>query len=132
MYVPSSCTQLTPQGIAIKDAAVRFGNGQTLPFSPCKRGYIPIVGGERKYACHLHHEQRMKRVKKEGGLFRKGEEDLSRFWIVNHLDDDTGSNDEKTHFTATSIAKKAKVGVESELEKKETNKLSLSRKNHHD
>ena len=33
---------MTPQGIAIQDVSSRFGNGQTLPFTPCKRGYIPF------------------------------------------------------------------------------------------
>lgn len=121
MYAPSSCTHLTPQGIAIKEAAVRFGDGQTLPFSPCKRGYIPIVGGERRYACHLHHEQRMKRVKNEGGLFRQGEEELSRFWNVNHSNGKTCKNEQ---IFSTRVAKKGKA---SKLEKNGANEVFSSR-----
>lgn len=82
MYQDSSCAHQTPQGIAIKAAAVGFGDGETLPFTPCKRGYIPIVGGKRMYGCHLHHKQRKKRVLKEGGRYRAGEKKLDDFWVV--------------------------------------------------
>ena len=87
LYLPSSCAELTPQGIAIQDVANRFGNGQTLPFTPCKRGYIPIVRGENMYGCHLHHRLRKARVhrKENGGSFRNGEFDLQLFW--NNLKD---------------------------------------------
>mmetsp|Transcript_4370 Transcript_4370/g.5978 ORF Transcript_4370/g.5978 Transcript_4370/m.5978 type:complete len:146 (-) Transcript_4370:99-536(-) len=80
MYVQSASSDLTPQGRAIKDAAVRFGDGETLPFSPCKRGYIPVVNGKRMYACHIHTKERRKRLKREGGKFRLGEKRLSDFW----------------------------------------------------
>jgi hypothetical protein len=39
---------------------------------------MPIVDGERKFACPLHDKERRKRVQKEG--FRKGEFDLNFLW----------------------------------------------------
>ena len=56
-----------------------FGDGKTLPFTPCKKGYQPQQqGATRMYACPKHHVQRKKRVEKEG--WREGEVDLSIFW----------------------------------------------------
>jgi hypothetical protein len=71
---------MTPQGRAIKQAAIDFGNGQTLPFTPCKKGYIPKVEGKIMAACPLHNVMREKRLAKERGVFRKGEVDLKIFW----------------------------------------------------
>jgi hypothetical protein len=72
---------LTPQGRAIRQASIRFGNGATLPFTPCKRGYIPLVKGRKMYACSLHDAARRKRFQIDGGNnFRKGEMDLTFFW----------------------------------------------------
>jgi len=34
------------------------------------------------YACRLHNELRMKRLKREGWKWRDGEKDLSEFWII--------------------------------------------------
>ena len=67
-------------GRAIRNAAIRFGNGETLPFTPCKKGFIPMVGESRKFACPLHDKERRKRVQNEGGAFRKGEFDLNILW----------------------------------------------------
>ena len=78
MYVASAAQ--TPQGRAIKDASMKFGDGQTLPFTPCKKGYIPLVAGMKMYACPLHTKQRERRVKREGGRYRRGEFPLNRFW----------------------------------------------------
>jgi hypothetical protein len=85
MYVESSCATLTPQGQAIKEAAVKFGDGETLCFTPCKKGYIPIINGKRMYACPLHHKERRKRVTREGGKFRGSEMDLNTFWEKDRL-----------------------------------------------
>jgi len=69
----------TPQGMAIKEAATKFGDGKTLPFLPCKRFYNPYGVDKhtgkrvRMYACRLHHEKRLRRVMKEGGKWRGGE-----------------------------------------------------------
>jgi len=79
-YVQLSSATLTPQGQAIKEIAIKFGDGETLCFTPCKKGYIPVIHGERMYACPLHHKERRKRVKKEGENFRRGEVDLNEFW----------------------------------------------------
>lgn len=79
-YLESASASLTPQGKAIKQAACMFGDGDTLCFTPCKKGYRPIINGEKMYACPLHHQQRKKRVMKEGGTFRSGEVDLNLFW----------------------------------------------------
>jgi hypothetical protein len=71
---------MTPQGRAIKQAAIDFGNCQTLPFTPCKKGYIPIVDGERNMACPFHNKAREKRFAKDKSEFRPGEVDLNIFW----------------------------------------------------
>lgn len=76
----------TPQGMAIKEAATKFGDGKTLPFLPCKRFYNPYGVDKdtgkrvRMYACRLHHEKRLRRVMKEGGKWRGGEKPLDFFW----------------------------------------------------
>lgn len=77
-YSPSCSASLTHQGRAIQEAAVIFGDGATLPFTPCKKGYIPVASGRNMFACSLHNESRHTRVAKEG--FRKGEVDLNIFW----------------------------------------------------
>ncbi|CAJ1940234.1 unnamed protein product [Cylindrotheca closterium] len=76
----SSAAKMTLQGMSIQQAAVDFGNGQTLPFTPCKRGYIPIVNGQRMYACSFHDKARAKRLSKDNEVFRDGEVDLNIFW----------------------------------------------------
>ena len=122
MYLPSSCKDLTPQGKAIHQAAVPFGDGQTLPFSPCKRGFIPIVDGERKYAYHLHHEERMRRVNKESEMFRPGEMVLSKFWYRTYSSShDTVRPCKEEMQKEESIAKKAKL---SKCEVEKTNTVS--------
>lgn len=84
----SASATLTLQGQAIQEAAQKFGDGETLCFTPCKKGYIPVASnGERMYACPLHHKQRLKRVKKDGGRFRPGEVNLNRFWDAAELED---------------------------------------------
>lgn len=80
MYCQSASADLTPQGRAIRDASIRFGDGETLPYRTCKKGYLPSVDGKRMYACYLHNRMRMERVQKEEG-FRRGEVDLKKtFW----------------------------------------------------
>lgn len=75
---------MTPQGRAIHQAASMFGDGKTLPFTPCKKGYLPFHGktGERMYACSLHNKARRKRLMCQNGnlAFRSGEVDLRMFW----------------------------------------------------
>lgn len=63
--------------------------GKTMPYSPCKRGYIAIVRGEKMYACTLHNESRMKRIRHEGCVFRSGERDLNDLWNKDLEVDDT-------------------------------------------
>lgn len=69
---------MTHQGQAIRETAFKFGDGETLCFTTCKKGYIPIINGVKMYACPLHNKQRQVRVSKEG--FRSGEVDLNIFW----------------------------------------------------
>lgn len=76
----SSAACMTLQGKAIKQAAVDFGNAKTLPFTPCKMGFVPVIGEERRYACPLHNKAREKRLAEEEGKFRLGEVDLNVFW----------------------------------------------------
>jgi hypothetical protein len=79
-YMQSSSADLTPQGRAIRDASRRFGDGETLPFTPCKKGYIPLVDGKPMFACFLHDKARRERHCREKLTFRNGEVDLSQFW----------------------------------------------------
>lgn len=83
MYLASSCTTLTLQGRVIKEAAVKFGDGETLCFTPCKKGFIPEINDVRMYACPLHHKERAKRINKDGGKFRAGEMNFNVFWKAN-------------------------------------------------
>ena len=83
-YSKLCSANLTLQGKAMQDVAWKFGDGQTLPFTPCKKGYKPMSNNTSKiiqmYACPLHDKERRKRVIKEGNTFRKGEVDLNIFW----------------------------------------------------
>ena len=90
-YSKLCSANLTLQGKAMQDVTWKFGDGQTLPFTPCKKGYQPtksttVVGSNntskiiQMYACPLHDKERRKRVIKEGNQFRKGEVDLNIFW----------------------------------------------------
>ena len=52
-----------------------------VKFPPCKRYYNPFSDdGTKLYACRLHSEMRMKRLKKEGWKWRDGEKHLDNFW----------------------------------------------------
>ena len=91
---------MTPQGRAIKKAGMDFGDGKSLPFTPCKKGYIPMVNGKRMVACPLHNKARTKRLEKEKGQFRKGEVDLEEtYWSIVT---GTESKDLKEDFTLQS------------------------------
>jgi hypothetical protein len=80
-YSESAAATMTPQGRAIKKAGMDFGDGKSLPFTPCKKGYIPMGNGKRMVACPLHNKARTKRLEKEMGRFRKGEVDLGEtYW----------------------------------------------------
>jgi hypothetical protein len=72
---------MTPQGRAIQNASVVFGNGRTLPFTPCKKGFVPCARDGRRYACPLHDKLRRQRVQSEG--VRRGELDVSVFWALH-------------------------------------------------
>lgn len=87
-YLQSSSADMTPQGRAIQEASIRFGNGQTLPFTPCKKGFVPHVAGQRRYACPLHNRARQKRVLAANGRFRPGELNLETLWQRYEQDDD--------------------------------------------
>lgn len=81
-YVQSGSANLTPQGEAIQLTAQRFGDGNTLPFTPCKRGYMPFDENMTKLcACRIHHRFRWKRIHAKGKFsFRPGEMKLLVFW----------------------------------------------------
>eukprot|EP00531_Pseudo-nitzschia_arenysensis_P003130 CAMPEP_0116133514 /NCGR_PEP_ID=MMETSP0329-20121206/10147_1 /TAXON_ID=697910 /ORGANISM="Pseudo-nitzschia arenysensis, Strain B593" /LENGTH=116 /DNA_ID=CAMNT_0003628151 /DNA_START=231 /DNA_END=581 /DNA_ORIENTATION=+ len=95
---------MTPQGKAIKEAAVKFGDGKTLPFAPCKRGYIPVILGNNKnnkheteyfVACSFHEKARRKRLAREKGKLRGGEADpKTLFWDKVEKDLDTFKDDD--------------------------------------
>jgi hypothetical protein len=92
----SSAACMTLQGKAIKQAAIDFGNGQTLPFTPCKKGFIPLIGKERRFACPLHNKAREKRLAREQGKFRPGEVDLNLFRSKLKLKSETKVKSENT------------------------------------
>uniref|UniRef100_A0A7S0L0M0 Uncharacterized protein n=1 Tax=Asterionellopsis glacialis TaxID=33640 RepID=A0A7S0L0M0_9STRA len=71
---------MTPQGKALKEAAIKFGDGLTLPFTPCKKGFIPLVKGKKMYACPLHNKDRIARLKRENWKYRDAEVNLGVFW----------------------------------------------------
>mmetsp|Transcript_32867 Transcript_32867/g.79906 ORF Transcript_32867/g.79906 Transcript_32867/m.79906 type:complete len:138 (-) Transcript_32867:1481-1894(-) len=92
---------MTPQGRAIAEASCHFGDGRTLPFTPCKKGYLPFVSttktngdrtvavaaavasdtNQQRVACPLHEKARRKRLAKENNRCRPGEADPSiLFW----------------------------------------------------
>lgn len=56
----------TLQGKAIRSAAKQWGDGRTLSFTPCKRGFVPIKYGKDGMqllcACSIHHAQRWRRL----------------------------------------------------------------------
>lgn len=112
-YSPSCSASLTPQGRAMQEAAIIFGDGATLPFTPCKKGYIPLADGQNMFACPLHNESRQKRVAKEGGFFRNGEVDLNEFWSrINNSVGDPESPDVAKH-----TVKKTRVNDKPKLER---------------
>jgi hypothetical protein len=96
----------------MQEAAIVFGDGATLPFTPCKKGYTPVTNGRNMFACPLHNESRQKRVAKEGGIFRNGEVDLNEFWsrIKNSVGDPELPN------VAKHPVKKARVNDKAKLE----------------
>lgn len=117
----SSAAKMTPQGIAIQQAAVDFGNGKTLPFTPCKRGYIPTVNGQRMYACSFHDKARSKRLEKENGVFRDGEVDLNIFWNTKKQERDPEpvvDDEKRLELEATNDAKQQEVDVAKQSEEK--------------
>ena len=76
---------MTPQGRAIQEPAMKFGNGKTLPYTPCKKGYIPfqMTTGKRLYACMYHNKARCKRLVVNSTIvLRKGEFDYNNFEII--------------------------------------------------
>jgi hypothetical protein len=115
-YVDSASATMTPQGRAIADASRHFGDGRTLPFTPCKKGYLPFVvtkinndhsnasitdaentlsttnGWERRVACPLHEKARRKRLAKENGKCRPGEADPAVLFWNSKLSADNSSS----------------------------------------
>jgi hypothetical protein len=80
-YIRSAAGTTTLQGRAILEATKLFGDGATLPFTPCKRGYQPVVDGIPMYACSHHHQERKKRFQSKTKLgYRLGEAKLEQFW----------------------------------------------------
>lgn len=84
----------TPQGVAIRDVSVKFGDGETLPYAPCKKGYYPLVDGVKMYACRLHNAKRKKRITREFNTFRLGETPLDKFWSGTAAEEDSGDDSE--------------------------------------
>jgi len=115
-YILSAAADMTPQGRAIAEAASKFGDGKTLPFPPCKKYFNPHAkNGDRLYACRLHSELRMERVKKEGGKWRNGEKPLDDFWSNSK---DKGKNGEFPSLKVNEYVKSDTVFDESTRTKK--------------
>ena len=89
-YSKLCSASMTPQGRAIQEATTKFGDGKTLPYTPCKKGYIPYhkFTGERLYACMYHNKARRRRLVKNNTIvLRDGEVDFNKFEIIgNHPD----------------------------------------------
>ena len=103
-YIDSASSTITNQGRAIKRVSTRFGDGKTLPFTPCKRGYMPIKKVDNNdnndqqqqkqkqqqqqqndtvfmVACSFHEKLRRKRLLKDNGMIRGGEAHVNElFW----------------------------------------------------
>jgi hypothetical protein len=85
-YSKLCSSTMTLQGRAIHETTLKFGDGKTLPYSPCKKGYAPFhtKTGERLTACRYHNEARRKRLIQNKNApimaFRPGEVDLNVFW----------------------------------------------------
>jgi hypothetical protein len=108
-YSKLCSADLTPQGRAMQAAALRFGDGETLPFTPCKKGYKPIAGSRPMYACPFHDKERRRRVTKDGGIFRKGEVDLNIFWKSTGTIEPAGQNTEKVEESPKKATEKTAV-----------------------
>jgi hypothetical protein len=82
---------MTPQGHAMHKVTRIFGDGKTLPFTPCKKGYVPVHGktGEQMLACPHHNSARRKRLlgQNDDLTFRSGEVDLRIFWNCDKQND---------------------------------------------
>ena len=70
----------------MKEASLKFGDGGTLPFTACKKGFRPFLKGTRMFACPFHDKMRRKRLEKEGWEYRKGEVNLGIFWTEEEQD----------------------------------------------
>ncbi|KAL7469742.1 hypothetical protein ACHAXS_010916 [Conticribra weissflogii] len=127
----SATAYATPQGMAIKETAIKFGDGKTLPILPCKRFYNPYGVDKnsgkrfRMYACRLHHEKRLRRVLKEGGKWRGGEKPLDYFWSDN--DEGIDSHDERRN----KKVERGGDGCEKVFAKSKIKKEGVSRNSHH-
>jgi len=126
---------MTLQGRAIRRASIDFGDGKTLPFCPCKRGYMPTKintntkTNVKMVACSFHEQARRKRLARERGKLRGGEADPNElFWskeeaendntvYVNGNDndndngDDAGSDSTKKKKTTTTSGKGTAKGT---------------------
>lgn len=109
-YSKLCSADLTLQGRAMQAAALRFGDGETLPFTPCKKGYKPIAGTRSMYACPLHDKERRRRVTKEGGMFRKGEVDLNVFWKSTGTIEPVGHTEKDEEAKKTNRIQSAEAG----------------------
>lgn len=82
MYIEAASANITSQGKAVRRASRIFGNGgKTLSITPCKKGYIPIVKGQKMYGCRLHSNARRKRLELIG--YNEDEARLEDFWSTN-------------------------------------------------
>eukprot|EP00532_Pseudo-nitzschia_australis_P005748 CAMPEP_0168170584 /NCGR_PEP_ID=MMETSP0139_2-20121125/4259_1 /TAXON_ID=44445 /ORGANISM="Pseudo-nitzschia australis, Strain 10249 10 AB" /LENGTH=116 /DNA_ID=CAMNT_0008088099 /DNA_START=302 /DNA_END=652 /DNA_ORIENTATION=- len=86
---------MTLQGRAIRRASIDFGDGKTLPFCPCKRGYMPTKintntkTNVKMVACSFHEQARRKRLARERGKLRGGEADPNElFWSKEEAEND--------------------------------------------
>jgi len=112
---------MTPQGRAMKEVCIQFGDGKTLPFTPCKRGYLPMKGekeikevenasGKQQQqkrqkqnneiihmvACSFHEKLRRKRLQKENNILRWGEVNVNElFWSNSSSSSSSSSQQQK-------------------------------------
>lgn len=108
----------------MQEAALKFGDGATLPFTPCKKGYQPFAGSKPMCACPLHDEERRKRVKKEAGVFRKGEVDLNIFWTSSSTEEKSEEEKKLKKEAHSEEGNRVKKEIESQIPQKDAPGIS--------
>lgn len=103
---------MTKQGRAILQASIDFGNRETLPFMPCKKGYVPYntKTGNFQVACPLHNDLRKARLDRENNECRPGEVNVRK--IFEHCTNNDSSKYEAQSLTNSKQARNHSLHVQ--------------------